>query len=841
LSFVVRAASRFVFRSAIKELINSRRKLIGVFFILIIGFLGPLMSSSVETSVSDYLELRSRQLLSADLAIANIREFKPEEARLIDHVSHNLKKSESTEFVTMAKGRDVSTLIEIQAVDENFPIYGAFSFKDGRELMTAQKLGQEDIAWVFPELLSQLGLKEGDTLSVGALNLKIAGTLKDAPGLSRGGVFAPKVFIGRNKLARTGLTQFGSQVSYRIYLQLRPKDSPEVIGASAKSIIGNSDLTIRTPEDSTQSLERFFTFFNLYLVSVSMIIFALSWISAFYILQIYLQERIKNSAVLLTFGASRTVTLAISALQIFFVMLASLVVASIVVAVAISFGARQLVDVLPPGFDLRFTIADFVKLLLISLVSSAAFLVPTLIRLRTAPLADLLSESPGGLGRMTFKKALAAYSPLVLVFIGLSIWLMNSLRNAFFLSGGLLVIVGLGWILARLFFKTVFALLKAKPGAPRLVATQLARSRFGTNLCFITLLIGTLVLNIVPHLMSSALKEIEPLQGRQVPALFLFNIPESGVDDLKSFALKHAIQLKYLAPMVLARVAKVNGEPPKNDMFQRFPVRLTYRPELIAAEKLLRGSMPVEKVKDGEKAAISVEDGFAERTGLEFGDDIEFEVQGVPVEAKITSVRKVRWTDFNPNFFMVLQPGAIDDAPKTYLASVYLDSDLKNRDELKSRTQYDLVHDFPDLSVIDVGRTLDKILEIVRSILGPLKVAAAIAVLMSFLILIGVITHNLVLRGPELDIQKLLGANTAYIRRLIVSEYLILAAGAAILGSAFAIGLTAVVTSLIFEIQMRIDVEALLFSLAATLLLTAGLSFVIANRVLALRGATTKL
>jgi putative ABC transport system permease protein len=825
-----------ILRSASKELLKTRRKLFGVFFILVIGFLGPLLSSSLETSVSSYLKLRSRQLLSADLAIGNLKEFKSDEADIVFRATHALKKSEATEFVTMAQGRGVSTLIEVQAVDDSFPVYGTFQFSDRHELTSAKSLSESDITWVFPEVLAQLGLKVGDSIAIGSLKVKIEGVLKDAPGLSRAGVFAPRLFIGRNHLERTGLTQLGSQALYRIYLQLPPDSLPDVAGASAKSILNNPDVTIRTPDDSTASLERFFTFFNLYLVSVSMIIFALSWISAFYILQVYLQDRLKNSAVLLTFGASRLTALTISALQIFFVMLASLLVASALVGIAVTIGAKELIDVLPPGFDLRFTLFDFAKMLAISLVSALAFLVPTAIRLRTQVLNDLLSETPGGVGRLSLKGAALAYSPLTLVFILLSIGLMGSVRNALLLTGGLLIAVAVGWVLARVIFLLLFRIFKTTPGLARLITTQLARSRFGTNLCFITILIGTLVLNLVPHLMASALKEIEPLQGHQVPALFLFNIPESGVYELKQFASHHDFELKYLAPMVLARVVKVNGEPTGNEMFQRFPVRLTYRPGLIVSEKIIKGTMPSTPVKVGGRAAISIEDGFADRTGLKFGDEIEFEVQGVPVEAKITSVRKVRWTDFNPNFFMVLQPGVIDEAPKTYLASVF----LGDRGD-KTKTQYDLVRDFPDISVLDVGRTLEKILEIARSILGPVKIAAAVAVLMSFLILIGVIGHNLGLRKHELDIQKLLGADRGLILKLIVGEYFVLAAGASILGSAFAIGLTALVTGLIFEIQMRIDVSALLISVVGTLLLTSALAFWVASRVLRLRGTTTRL
>lgn len=820
---------------AVRELVKSRRHALGgVFFILIIGFLGPLLSSSLQTSVSRYLSLRSRQLMSADFAVANTAEFKNDEAALVRHVTSAVKTSEAVEFVTMAKGRGVSTLVEIQAVDETFPIYGTFVFKSGDVASSAAALSREAITWVYPEVLAQLGLQVGDTVDVGSLSLKIAGVLKDAPGFSRAGVFAPRLYIGRSQLTKTGLTDFGAQVLYRLYVQLPPGASPDLAAATVKSMMTNPDISVRTPDDSTQSLERFFRFFNLYLSSVSMILFALSWISAFYILQIYLSERLRNSAVLLTFGSSRWRALAISALQIFFVMLASLLVASAVVTFAIAIGAHALIDILPPGFELRFALVDFAKLFVISCVSSGAFLVPSAIRLRAAPLTDLLAEVPGG--RVTLRAAVVAYSPLAIVFVALAVWLMSSLRNGLLMTAGLLVTVVIGWVLARAFFRSLYSVARGRAGFARLVATQLVRSRFGTNLCFITILIGSLVLNLVPHLMSSALKEIEPLQGRNVPALFLFNIPESGLADLENFAAREQVDLKYVAPMVLARVTKVNGEPTQNDSFQRFPVRLTYRDHLIGAEKLVGGTLATGAYGGSGAAEISIEKDYAERVGLKQGDLVEFDVQGIPIQAKITSTRKVRWTDFNPNFFFVLQPGVIDDAPKTYLASVYAREATD-----KSKLQYALVRDFPDVSVLDVGRTLDKILEIARSILGPVQIAAAVAVFMSFLILIAVIAHNLGLRGRELDIQKLLGADRSLIRRMIVAEYGLLALGASVLGSLFAVGLTWLVTSQIFEISMRIDVRALAAALAVTVLVSLVLAAVVATRVLALRGATTKL
>jgi len=822
-----------ILRWALRELLKSRRDLAGVFFILIVGFLGPLLSSSLETSVDAYLQLRSKHLLSADLAVGQAREFKPEEVTDIQEATGAFKKAQSTEFVTMAKGRDVSTLIEVQAVDENFPIYGIFKFKDGSEVRGTQELSQNDVAWVFPEVLAQLGLRVGDELAIGQLKVKIVRVLKDAPGISRGGVFAPRLFIGHNRLEKTRLTEFGSQAQYRVYLQLPAFETPEGAGVRVKEVLDSTDVTIRTPTDATVGFERFFQFFNLYLVSVSMIVFTLSWVSSFYILQIYLQERLKNSAVLLTFGSTKSKALAVSALQIFAVILFSLLTASIIVSAVVKIGQRELTELLPPGFELVFTWGDFTKLLFISMASAVAFLVPSAMKMNVSPLGDLLNESTTGL---THKRTLAAYAPLALVFIGLAITLVNSVENALILTAALTVTIAVSYALARILFKFIYALTLNRPGLMRLVATQLARSRFGTNLCFITILIGTLVLNAVPHLMKSAVDEIQPLQGKEVPALFLFNIAESAKTDLEAFASQQKFELRYLAPIVQARITKVNDRAPENEMFQKYPVRLTYRGSLIKNEKLLKGTMPSQPVEADQRVAVSIEDGFADRTGLKLGDTLTFDVQGVPVDARITSLRQVKWTDFNPNFFMVLQPGAIDEAPKSYLASVYLEGGQD-----KASVQYELVKRFPDLSVLDIGRTIEKVVEIVQSVIGPVKLAARMAVLMSFLILMGVISHNLSLRRRELDIQKLLGADLALIRRLIVSEYLLLALGAAILGSAFAIAITALVTSQIFQIGLRIDVAALLVSVAGTLLLTSGLTYLVATRVLRQGSAATKL
>ncbi|HVK61756.1 MAG TPA: FtsX-like permease family protein, partial [Bdellovibrionales bacterium] len=807
-------------RLALRELKMTGRKLLVVFFILIIGLIGPLLSSGLKTSVAQYLTSRSREILSADLAVNGMRPLSGEESAALEKITSHKRISRTVEFMTMGKGREASTLVEVKAVDSVFPIYGEFTFEDAVARST-KDLTQDRIAWVFPEVLAQLGLKVGDEIGLGDTGFKIAAVVKDSPGVSRAGA-APAVFVGSDFAKATGLTEFGSQVFYRNFLQLVGITSEEA-SRRVKEAIADPDIFLRTPDDSTNGLERFFGFFNLYLVSISMVVFALSWVSAFYILQMFLQDRSRNAAVLMTFGASRLRTYLISLAQIATILFASFAVAAIFVEGLLLVAAHLAPeDLLPKGFVLKLGVPDLISVGIVALISCVGFSLPIAIRLFRMKLQDLLNDDTMGAGRMSSQLAVLAYAPLVVAFFGLSIWLMDSFRNAIYLTGGIIAAIFLGWSLARVSFKALFQASKHQPGFARLIFTNLSRSRFGVNLCFITLLLGTLVLNLVPHLLRSAMNEVEPLQGKEVPALFLFNIPESSLLGLQEMVQEQGAELRFISPFILGRFMTVNGKDTGLDRFQRFPVRVSYRPEQIPSETIVAGKWFSGRhdPASNQPAEISVEANFADRNSLKLGDVLGFDVQGVPIEGRITSLRKVKWTSFNPNFFMMFQPGVLDDAPKTYIANVNIPGldDEKNR--AKVELQYGIVKNFPDLNVIDIGRTVERTLEIARSVFKPIRAMAWIAVLMSFLILVGVIVHNVRMRNPEIDIQKMLGADRTLIRNLIVGEYLTLAGLATLFGGVFAVALTWIVTERIFEIEMKVDWMPLAFSMFVTIGLT---------------------
>ena len=66
---------------------------------------------------------------------------------------------------------------------------------------------------------------------------------------------------------------------------------------------------------------------------------------------------------------------------------------------------------------------------------------------------------------------------------------------------------------------------------------------------------------------------------------------------------------------------------------------------------------------------VSIEEESAMEPGLTIGDVLMFEVAGREVEAEIASIRRVNWDSFQPNFFLVFSPGALDD----YADDLYLE------------------------------------------------------------------------------------------------------------------------------------------------------------------------
>ena len=124
-----------------------------------------------------------------------------------------------------------------------------------------------------------------------------------------------------------------------------------------------------------------------------------------------------------------------------------------------------------------------------------------------------------------------------------------------------------------------------------------------------------------------------------------------------------------------------NPDEQRRNAFRTRSFNLSYRNHLLESEQLLEGrpfSGPYD-AQSGKPAEISVEHKYAEALGLSIGDTMGIEVAGIPIDAVVVNLRRVKWTSFQPNFFVQMQPGVLDQAPKTFLGTLHHLSDNKKQ------------------------------------------------------------------------------------------------------------------------------------------------------------------
>ncbi len=161
---------------------------------------------------------------------------------------------------------------------------------------------------------------------------------------------------------------------------------------------------------------------------------------------------------------------------------------------------------------------------------------------------------------------------------------------------------------------------------------------------------------------------------------------------------------------------------------------------------------------------VSITTEYQQALHLKLGDRLRFDVAGEAVEARVASVRKVRWDSFRPNFFLVFPPGLLDGAAGTWMTSVYLDA--KQRPALLG-----LVREFPSVSVFDV----EAILAQIRSVIDRASLAVQYVFLFTLaagvVVLLATVQSTRDERRYESAMLRSLGASRATVLKGVASEF----------------------------------------------------------------------
>ncbi|HEX9368487.1 MAG TPA: FtsX-like permease family protein, partial [Vicinamibacterales bacterium] len=401
-------------------------------------------------------------------------------------------------------------------------------------------------------------------------------------------------------------------------------------------------------------------------------------------------------------------------------------------------------------------------------------------------------------------------------------WQADSLRV------GLIVCAGFGGVALLLHIAASTVVRAVRPVARsrwfplRHAVLNLARPGNQTRVILLAVGIGSFFVIGVRSLQANLLQQFSLELSSGGADMFLIEILPGQVDRVRAFlgARKAATAgAPRLIPVMRARVTGVRGKATNLESFEDVrrqglgrEFTVTYRDHLEANEKVVRGAFwspsTTSSPSSGQAALatqnapaeVSIEKGQSERSRINVGDTIRFDVVGRIVEARVTSVREVQWEDARSGGFMfVFRPGPLDHAPQTWIGILKAPEDPSAR----GRFQRDLVAEFPNVSAIDLREVLATVKGAVDNVTLAISIVGGIALVSGVLILAGAVAMTKFQRVYEAAILRTLGASTRMLGAMLALEYGGLGLLAGAVGAAGAIALTWGVSRHVLDIPWR--------------------------------------
>lgn len=211
---------------------------------------------------------------------------------------------------------------------------------------------------------------------------------------------------------------------------------------------------------------------------------------------------------------------------------------------------------------------------------------------------------------------------------------------------------------------------------------------------------------------------------------------------------------------------------------------------------------------------VSLEEDAARRLGAALGSQLTMDIQGIPVTAEVTNIRKVDWRNIRVNFYMIYSPGALARAPVTYVGAVYVDP------EKEVAVEEAVVNALPNITALSTRAIADKVESVVNNLLTLVDFMSGFAIVSGLFILSGAIASTKFRRMKESAILKTLGAKRSVVASILGYEYATLGAIAAVIGVLLSTGLSWAVMEYLVKSDWHFRIGPLGWALLAGIVLT---------------------
>ncbi|MFC5547891.1 ABC transporter permease [Massilia aerilata] len=745
----------------------------------------------------------AHQLLGADLLInadQPLRQDWRDEA-----VKRGLLLADTVTFPSMAQAGEgdasQAVLASVKAVSPTYPLRGQLkittSADDASEALgdATHDTPAPGTVWVDVNLLPALKAKLGSVIQLGDKSFRIDRLIASEP--DRGASFsnfAPRVMLPMADLKATGLVDNYARITWRMQVAARsPNDRATVAGyeqwlrerMAADNVKG---VRIETLENGRPEMRSTLDRAERFLALVGLLSAMLAAVAVAMAARRFMQRHLDSVAMLRCLGMTQN-----EAGVLFLIEFALVGLAGSVLGVLVGFGAHfvllELIGKLIPTELPPVSLLPALQGVATGMLLLVGFALPPVLQLRNVPHNRVIRREQAAPQPM----ALATYGLGTAVFIGLLLWQAGDLKLALLTAGGFLgglaVFALVGW-LALLGLRSLRGV--SKNQGWRFAITSLQRRPGATVVQIVSLSLGLMALLVLTVVRGDLMEAWRVATPADAPNRFIINIQPDQKTGVEKSIREAGVDDPMLYPMIRGRLVAVNGNPVTAGTYTDERAKalsdrefnLSSVTDLPEANDIVAGQW----YRDAPGVAeASVEQGIAQTLRLKLGDTMRFDMGGLLVDAKITSLRKLEWGSMRANFFVIINPAAMRDAPTTYMTAFHLPArgvGLANA----------LTRQFPNLTVIDVSGIIRQLQDVLDQVVTAVEFLFLFTLASGVLVLYAALMGSTSERTREAGLLRALGATRGQLASAQRIEFvlvgglsgLLAASGAAALGWALA-------------------------------------------------------
>ncbi len=780
---------------------------------LITGIAAVVAIGSLNYSLQNDLDRNAKELLGADLVASSGKQFEPVVVAAFDSTGlDQASESEMASMVMFMRTRE-SRLVRVMALTGPFPFYGQILTQPSDAY---EKIKTGRYAMLDETLATQYEVSSGDSVKIGNSFFVVSGVVQKFPGSS--GIlttFTPSVYIAQSELDSTGLIQYGSRVTYRRFFKTNSEAQSEAMEKKLRPMLRKYGHRLETvegqKEDLGEDFQAVYRFFSL-LAFVALILGSIGVASS---VHIYAREKRDEVAVLRCVGSTGW-----QAFNIYFIQVFVLGLIGSLVGALVGVGIQQAVPIVFKDFvpvELQFGVSwrAVFEGLILGVVVAVLFTILPLVSVRFVPPLTVLRADSAPL--RVFSKTRLTVMVLIVLFplLAGAYQTRDFLAGVFFSAGIGVALLCLALVAAGLLFVVRKYFPSHASFTFRHALSNLFRPNNQTQTLMVTIGLGAFIIATLNIIQSSLLSEVAYTDRENESNTILFDIQPSQRDGVVALMESHGLPPKQVVAIVTCRLASLKGksiDSLQRDTSDNIPnwaltreYRVTYRDSLHHSEELLKGELHALRPGQPDSVWVTISEGMQETLEVDIGDSLVFDVQGVPIQARISGIRKVDWPKDPPNFIFVFPPGVLEPAPQIWVTTTRVDDPSQ-----ANRFQQELVMKYGNVSLIDLRLILSTVNELFDKISLVIRFLALFSIITGLVVLAGAVLNSKFARIREHVLLRTVGARTRQIVQITLIEYAYLGLFSALTGILLSLVSGYLLTKFFFQTGFSFDAVGLL-------------------------------